>query len=158
MARSEVVAQPVADIAPELSYRTALASFKLVRETSVIDLTEDDFEFLTGDRLWLVSDRSRARRCVESAVYGALDFIGFPRFPAPVEFIAAAIVNYVSPVNIQLACACMDGAQFTENVITGVERTVSAGELFAHVIRLRAGITHHVDASESASRMTFKGI
>src|SRR5690606_23406177 len=32
-----------------------------------------------------------ARRCVEACVYGTLDFVGYPRFPAPVEFIAAVI-------------------------------------------------------------------
>src|SRR5256885_160571 len=30
-------------------------------------------------------------RCVEACVYGTLDFVGYPRFPAPVEFIAAVI-------------------------------------------------------------------
>src|SRR5207245_8958813 len=29
-----------------------------------------------------------------------LDFVGYPRFPAPVEFIAAVIAYYVHPVNI----------------------------------------------------------
>src|SRR5207245_11738152 len=48
-----------------------------------------------------ISDRSRARRCVEACVYGTLDFVGYPRFPAPVEFIAAVIAYYVHPVNIQ---------------------------------------------------------
>src|SRR5205823_588312 len=41
------------------------------------------------------TDRSRARRCVEACVYGTLDFVGYPRFPAPVEFIAAVIAYYV---------------------------------------------------------------
>src|SRR5438046_2261 len=35
---------------------------------------------------WIATDRSRARRCVEACVYGTLDFVGYPRFPAPVEF------------------------------------------------------------------------
>src|SRR5256885_17270177 len=35
-------------------------------------------------------------------VYGTLDFVGYPRFPAPVEFIAAVIAYYVHPVNIKL--------------------------------------------------------
>src|SRR5207244_11138695 len=39
--------------------------------------------------------------CVEACVYGTLDFVGYPRFPAPVEFIAAVIAYYVHPVNIQ---------------------------------------------------------
>src|SRR5262249_60484369 len=76
-------------------------------------------------------DRSRARRCVEACVYGTLDFVGYPRFPAPVEFIAAVIAYYVHPVNIQTACLIMEGAEFTENIINGVERPVKAAELFA---------------------------
>src|SRR5215475_6641320 len=42
-------------------------------------------------------------------------------FPAPVEFIAAVIAYYVHPVNIQTACLIMEGAEFTENIINGVE-------------------------------------
>src|SRR5437762_13988659 len=67
-------------------------------------------------------------RCVEACVYGTLDFVGYPRFPAPVEFIAAVIAYYVHPVNIQTACLIMEGAEFTENIINGVERPVKAAE------------------------------
>src|SRR5437764_12402967 len=65
-----------------------------------------------------------------ACVYGTLDFVGYPRFPAPVEFIAAVIAYYVHPVNIQTACLIMEGAEFTENIINGVERPVKAAELF----------------------------
>src|SRR5437867_7579064 len=41
--------------------------------------------FLTSNKVWIATDRSRARRCVEACVYGTLDFVGYPRFPAPVE-------------------------------------------------------------------------
>src|SRR5437879_8608493 len=80
-------------------------------------------------KVWIATDRSRARRCVEACVYGTLDFVGYPRFPAPVEFIAAVIAYYVHPVNIQTACLIMEGAEFTENIINGVERPVKAAEL-----------------------------
>src|SRR5947209_4960066 len=63
--------------------------------------------------LWMVA----ISRCVEACVYGTLDFVGYPRFPAPVEFIAAVIAYYVHPVNIQTACLIMEGAEFTENII-----------------------------------------
>src|SRR5690606_31180117 len=46
-----------------------------------------------------------------ACVYGTLDFVGYPRFPAPVEFIAAVIAYYVHPVNIQTACLIMEGAE-----------------------------------------------
>src|SRR5439155_5580622 len=82
-------------------FQTALASIKLIQASAVLDLTEDDFDFLTSNKVWIATDRSRARRCVEACVYGTLDFVGYPRFPAPVEFIAAVIAYYVHPVNIQ---------------------------------------------------------
>src|SRR6185503_17889102 len=67
--------------------------------------------------------------------------VGYPRFPAPVEFIAAVIAYYVHPVNIQTACLIMEGAEFTENIINAVERPVKAAELFAFTLRVRAGNT-----------------
>src|SRR5438876_1419638 len=109
-------------------FQTALASIKLIQASAVLDLTEDDFDFLTSNKVWIATDRSRARRCVEACVYGTLDFVGYPRFPAPVEFIAAVIAYYVHPVNIQTACLIMEGAEFTENIINGVERPVKAAE------------------------------
>src|SRR5437016_12887182 len=38
------------------------------------------------------------------------------------------------PVNIQTACLIMEGAEFTENIINGVERPVKAAELFAFTL------------------------
>src|SRR5207237_4635710 len=76
--------------------------------------------------------------------------VGYPRFPAPVEFIAAVIAYYVHPVNIQTACLIMEGAEFTENIINGVERPVKAAELFAFTLRVRAGNTDVLtDAEEN---------
>src|SRR5256885_12363212 len=82
--------------------------FRSIQASAVLDLTEDDFDFLTSNKVWIATDRSRARRCVEACVYGTLDFVGYPRFPAPVEFIAAVIAYYVHPVNIQTACLIME--------------------------------------------------
>src|SRR5207248_2428644 len=33
-----------------------------------------------SNKVWIATDRSRARRCVEACVYGTLDFVGYPRF------------------------------------------------------------------------------
>src|SRR5437762_13703823 len=122
-------------------FQTALASIKLRRAPVGLDLSADDFDFLTSNKVWIATDRSRARRCVEACVYGTLDFVGYPRFPAPVEFIAAVIAYFVHPVNIQTAGLIMEGAEFTENIINGVERPVKAAELFAFTLRVRAGYT-----------------
>src|SRR5579872_7527913 len=97
--------------------QTALASIKLFQASAVLDLTEDDFYFLTSNKVWIATDRSRARRCVEACVYGTLYFVGCPRFPSPVEFIAAVMSYYGQPVNSQTACLSMEGAEFTENII-----------------------------------------
>src|SRR4051812_46113298 len=48
-------------------FQTALASIKLIQASAVLDLTEDDFDFLTSNKVWIATDRSRARRCVEAS-------------------------------------------------------------------------------------------
>src|SRR5436190_23762003 len=116
-------------------FQTALASIKLIQASAVLDLTEDDFDFLTSNKVWIATDRSRARRCVEACVYGTLDFEGYPRFPAPVEFIAAVIAYYVHPFNIQTPFLIMEGADFTEKFINGVERPVKPADF----LRLTCG-------------------
>src|SRR5260370_2691156 len=82
-------------------FLTVLASIKLIQASAVLDLTEVDFDFLTSNKVWIATDRSRALRCVEACLYGTLDFVGYPRFPAPVEFIAAGIAYYLHPLHIQ---------------------------------------------------------
>src|SRR5204863_8863749 len=85
--------------------------------SAVLDLTEDDFDFLTSNKVWIATDRSRARRCVEACVYGTLDFVGYPRFPAPVEFIAAVIAYYVHPVNIQTAVSSLKALNLRKTLL-----------------------------------------
>src|SRR5437773_1425391 len=104
-------------------FQTALASIKLIQASAVLDLTEDDFDFLTSNKVWIATDRSLARRCVESCVYGTLDFVEYPRFPAPVEFIAAVIAYYILPFTIKTACLTMQVVDVTETIIIGLKRT-----------------------------------
>src|SRR5437773_995333 len=137
-------------------FQTALASIKLIQASGVLDLTEDDFVFLTSHKPWIATDRCRARRCVALYVSGTLDFVAYRRFPASVEFIAAVIAYYVHPVNIQTACLIMEGAEFTENIINGVERPVKAAELFAFTFRLRAGNTDVLTDAEQNVRQKLR--
>src|SRR5690348_18340364 len=83
-------------------------------------------------------------------------FRSYPRFPAPVEFIAAVIAYYVHPVNIQTACLIMEGAEFTENIINSVERPVKAAELFAFTLRVRAGNTDVLTDAEENVRQKLR--
>src|SRR5690606_39375398 len=100
----------VADVAVFFFKRKTAYEIGLGIPAEPLFRSEDDFDFLTSNKVWIATDRSRARRCVEACVYGTLDFVGYPRFPAPVEFIAAVIAYYVHPVNIQTACLIMEGA------------------------------------------------
>src|SRR5437762_7215314 len=60
-------------------FQTALASIKLIQASAVLDLTEDDFDFLTSNKVWIATDRSRARRCVEACVDRKSGSAGMPR-------------------------------------------------------------------------------
>lgn len=137
-------------------YAAAIASIKMMKEAAALDMTQDDFAFFTANRMWTSIDRNRARRCVEAAVYGTLDFCGYPRFAAPAEFIAAAIAFFVHPVNIQTACMIMDGAEFSENMINGIERTLSSRELFAFTLQIRGGNEHLLHSAEDAVNIQLK--
>src|SRR5437879_13214661 len=94
-------------------FQTALASIKLIQASAVLDLTQDDFDFLTSNKVRIATDRTRARRCVEACVYGTLDSVPYPRCPAPVEVISAAIAYYGHPVNIQAPYPITSGPQLT---------------------------------------------
>ncbi|AAZ49013.1 gpD [Escherichia phage ID62] len=143
-------------VATDVNFATSVAALKMLQSSAVLDITEEDFDFLTGDKIWIATDRNRARRCVEACVYGTLDFVGYPRFPAPVEFIAAVIAYYVHPVNIQTACLIMEGAEFTENIVNGVERPVKAAELFAYTLRVKAGLKETVLNAEENARQKLR--
>src|SRR5262245_66402774 len=93
-------------------FQTALASIKLIQASAVLDLTEDDFDFLRSNKVWIDTDSSRGRLCVEACVYGSLDFVGYRGFPALVGFIAAVIDYCVHPVSIDMVCLIMEVIEF----------------------------------------------
>src|SRR5207245_5092846 len=95
-------------------FQTALASIKLIQASAVLDLTEDDFDFLTSNKVWIATDRSRARRCVEACVYGTLDFVGYSCFPAPVVFIAFVFFYFVHFVFLFSSCFILRGDVFMD--------------------------------------------
>ena len=140
----------------KLNFQTALASINAVGESQMLDLTPEDYDFLTGDRPWLSTDRGRARRCVEACCYGALDYLGFPRFPLPVEFIAAAIAFYVHAVNLQTAALIMEGAEYTDEIIQGDATPLQAKEIFAHTLAVRGHVKGFLHAAERHAEQQLK--
>src|SRR5947209_20061036 len=81
-------------------FQTALASIKLIQASSVLDLTDDDFDFLTSNKVWSATYGPRARRFVEACVYGKVDVVVYPRFPAPLLFIPAVIDFYFDHISV----------------------------------------------------------
>lgn len=136
-------------------YKTAMASIKMCQHGGYLDLESDDYEFLTQPNLWIATDRARARRAVEAAVYGSLDFLGLPRFAVPAEFIAGAIAYFVHPSNYLYACTIMDGAEWSENIIQGLERPVRAQELLAHTLRICTGDCTSIDREVARAKLQF---
>ena len=56
-------------------------------------------------------------------------FVGFPRFPAPVEFLSAFLACYIHPVILQTACLILEGGEFTgrkREELSGFKRMLGA--------------------------------
>lgn len=120
-------------------FAQVLACARMVRDMGAVNLSEDEFAFLTSRNLWQGRDRSLARRVVETATQGSLDIAGFSRLRLPLEFIAAVIYHYVKPCNYLTACSSLEGLQFARNIVTGIDDYVDPAVLFALVCELAAG-------------------
>src|SRR5204862_2794222 len=59
-------------------------------------------------------------------------------------------------VNSQTPCLIMEGAEFTENIINGVERPVKADELLAFTLCVRAGNTDVLTDAEENVRQKLR--
>src|SRR5205814_10242241 len=83
-------------------------------------------------------------------------FFMLRRPPRSTLFPYTTLFRSVHPVNIQTACLIMEGAEFTENIINGVERPVKAAELFAFTLRVRAGNTDVLTDAEENVRQKLR--
>src|SRR5438477_214804 len=97
-------------------FQTALASIKLIQASAVLDLTEDDFDFLTSNKVCFAFARLCARRGVESCFYCTLVFLGSPLFPALVVFFSAVFVYFFLPFSFQASCYIVEGARWEGGV------------------------------------------
>src|SRR5690554_7283151 len=81
-----------------------------------LDLTEDDFDFLTSNKVWIATDRSRARRCVEACVYGkSVDRkSGSAGMPRPISY-AVFCLKKKKIRKVLQHCATQDKAARTGN-------------------------------------------
>src|SRR5947208_3234952 len=60
-------------------FQTALASIKLIQASAVLDLTEDDFDFLTSNKVWIATPSTlpsiKLRKCSSKIITSILSFI-----------------------------------------------------------------------------------
>lgn len=137
--------EQISQVHTDVRYMATQAAIRMSQDSGLIDLSAEDYEFLSRDRMFLQAERSQARRCIEATVYGAIDACGLPRVTAPVEFVAGAIVAHVHPDNWMIASRFMEGAEWMENIINGVDQKVSATQIYSHCVRCGAGMTGLVE-------------
>src|SRR5437868_4292949 len=78
-------------------FQTALASIKLIQASAVLDLTEDDFDFLTSNKVWIATDRSLVLRWVEFCVYGTRTLLDSLAFLVLLNFLLPSLLIMFIP-------------------------------------------------------------
>ncbi len=130
---------PHSPISP--TYQTAVAMMKML--TSQVDQSCVDpvgLRVLRRSTLWLSSERNVVRNTFDGLLFQSLDMLGLPRFILPVEYVAAAIVVFVHPVNYFTACLWSEshGATTDELALEGDYDRFSARQLFSVVCNVYA--------------------
>lgn len=103
-------------------------------------ISKDDFRLVTGNGIWLASDRERVRRVLENLLFGSMDLMGLQRITAPAEYIAAVLVVFVAPVNLMPACRFFEHSRPADDLALGPQsqqtEMVTAHQLFALCVDL----------------------
>ena len=123
------------------SFLTAINLMKMI--SSQVEQANVDplgLKVLRQPTMWLSSDRSTVRNTFDNMLFQSLDMLGLPRFILPVEFVAAAIVSFVHPVNFFTACLWSEshGSTTDEMALDGEYDRFSARQLFSVVCNVFA--------------------
>lgn len=130
---------------------TMIAQQGSVGFLDLIGLSQEDFKKVSGKVPWLPSDRNRVEAILRTLISGVLDASGMKRFRIPAELVAASIAVYVSPVNIPLACAFLEGAKTANDMSRGGNDefvSCSAEQLYTLIVMF-----HGSDAHNDARRL-----
>src|SRR5438477_8803461 len=98
-------------------FQTALASIKLIQASAVLDLTEDDFDFLTSNKVWIATDRSRARRCVEACVLVRRNLVDTLAFLVLLGLLLPSLLFMFIPLTFKRPCFLRKAAELRKNLI-----------------------------------------
>ena len=124
------------------SYVTALNLMRMIREqVERANVDTLGLKVLSQPTMWLSADRATVRNTFDNLLFQSLDLLGLPRFILPVEYVAAAIVCFVHPVNFLTACLWSEshGSTTDELALDGEYDRFSARQLYAIVCNVYAG-------------------
>lgn len=114
-----------------LQLSVARSSLKIIAglgqagQLDTLGISEADYKRLTASGPWMPAEKNRMTSVLHSLIMGSVDAMGLPRFHVPAEYMAAAIVVFVHPVNMHAACNCAPS--------TGEADAMSRGDLSNNV-------------------------
>lgn len=107
-----------------------------------LNLLPEDLALVEQDMSWQNVERNQVTRTLDILMHGTTDALGLPRIEIPAEYIAAAIVMFVHPCNLLVACRWMEAGYSTVDALgnptsaTSNTSVVSSQQLFALVLQL----------------------
>ncbi len=81
-----------------------------------LNLLPEDLNLVKQDISWQNVERGQVTRTLEVLMHGTTDALGLPRIEIPAEYLAAAIIMFVHPSNILVACRWMEGGFTSESM------------------------------------------
>ena len=114
---------------------------------NALGLSNDDWEQLTGNTPWTVSDRPKVSRTLTDLIYASVELLGLPRFRIPAEYVAAVVAVFVAPANIFAASSWVGSDLIaSEDLISGKAASpVGTDEVFALVGVAYANAQQHTE-------------
>lgn len=106
-------------------------------------ISQEDFELVTGPRVWTGYERNRVTQSFHALLQGSVILAGLPPFQMPAEYLAAGVALFVHPMNAQAICRIIEKAPSAESLGRGVEHeTCTAKQIFGLVVQLVADPTN----------------
>jgi len=81
-----------------------------------LGINPDDFKLLTGNKVWMSTDKHSVCRTLQSLIGGSMSAQGLPQMDLCAEYLAAIIAMFVAPVNYMAACSYMQGVYLDVDV------------------------------------------
>jgi len=92
-----------------------------------LNLLPEDLKLVQQDFAWQNVERGQVTRTLEVLMHGTTDALGLPRIETPAEYIGAAIIMFVHPSNLLVACRWMEGGFSSEGLGNPSSATAQMG-------------------------------